>query len=117
MSDQGALSGKVAIITGAARGMGAAAAHLFAAQGAQVVATDVNSDGAAVIQPFNNRGIFVQHDVSDEADWQKVVAATLDRFGRIDVLVNNAGLFQPGSLQETKKTTLDLLYKVNQLSV
>lgn len=90
------LQDKVAIVTGAASGMGACTAELFAREGAKVALTDVSEDdGKAVAQKIVAAGgeaIFQRHDVSSEADWQAVVAATRAAFGRIDILVNNAGL-------------------------
>ena len=87
---------RVAIVTGAASGMGACTAELFAREGAKVALTDVSEDdGKAVAQKIVAAGgeaIFERHDVSSEADWQAVVAATRAAFGRIDILVNNAGL-------------------------
>jgi 3alpha(or 20beta)-hydroxysteroid dehydrogenase len=117
MSAQLTLKDKVAIITGAAGGMGATAARLFAAEGANVVVTDMNPEGAALAEELGDQALFMQHDVSDELDWSQVVTTTLQRFGRLDILVNNAGVFRPGTLQDTERSTLDLLYKVNQLSV
>ncbi|HXC37450.1 MAG TPA: glucose 1-dehydrogenase [Burkholderiales bacterium] len=90
------LKNKVAIITGGANGMGAAEAMLFAREGAKVVIVDVrDAEGEAVaktIQSAGGEGSYQRLDVSLDADWQKVLAATLDRHGRLDVLVNNAGV-------------------------
>jgi len=90
------LAGKVAIISGAASGMGAEEARLFAREGAKVVVADVlDEDGRAVADEIANAGgesLFVHTDVTSEEDWQRTVAATVERFGRLDVLVNNAGL-------------------------
>lgn len=87
---------KVAIVTGAASGMGACTAELFAKEGARVVVTDVLEDEgnavAARIAGAGGEAIFRRHDVSSEEDWQAVVAAAREAFGRIDILVNNAGL-------------------------
>lgn len=87
---------KVAIVTGAASGMGACTAELFAKEGARVVVTDVLEDEgnavAARIAGAGGEAIFRRHDVSSEEDWQAVVAAAKEAFGRIDILVNNAGL-------------------------
>lgn len=87
---------KVAIVTGAASGMGACTAELFAREGAKVVLTDVvEEDGRAVAQRIADSGgeaRFQRHDVSSDDDWQAIVAAAIDGYGRIDILVNNAGL-------------------------
>jgi 3alpha(or 20beta)-hydroxysteroid dehydrogenase len=111
------LQGKVAIVTGAASGQGAAEARLFAREGAKVVLTDINADGAAVAAQLGDGGHFVRHDVGDEAGWAEVIAQTLGRFGRLDVLINNAGVYKPASLLETDTALWDLHYRVNQLSV
>ncbi len=87
------LKSKVAIVTGAAAGMGASTARIFAREGAKVVLTDLNeAEGAAIAKEIGAAALFVRHDVSSEADWQKVTDATVRAFGRIDVLVNNAGV-------------------------
>jgi NAD(P)-dependent dehydrogenase (short-subunit alcohol dehydrogenase family) len=90
------LAGKVAIISGAASGMGAEEARLFAGEGARVVVADVlDEDGQAVADEITAGGgeaLFIHVDVTSEADWQRAVDATVERFGRLDILVNNAGL-------------------------
>ena len=90
------LDGKSAIITGAASGMGAATAKLFAREGAKVVVTDVlEAEGKAIAEEINAAGgaaRFELHDIADEASWQRVVSATVDAFGGIDILINNAGV-------------------------
>ena len=86
------LDGKIALITGAASGQGAAEARLFAAEGATVVVTDINElDGAAVAASIEG-GLFRALDVSDYQAWERVAAEVESRFGRLDVLVNNAGI-------------------------
>ena len=119
--ENGRLSGKVALITGAARGMGAAEARLFAAEGARVVVTDVlDEEGrrtADSISPDGTRCIFVHHDVTSEDEWTSATGAALEAFGRIDVLVNNAGIFEQGSVMDT---TLDAYMRtilINQVGV
>ena len=111
------MQGKVAIVTGSASGQGAAEARLLASQGAKVVLTDISDSGMAVAAELGDRGYFVPHDVSKEADWTRVVEQALARFGRLDVLVNNAGIFKPASLRDTDTASWDLHYRVNQLSV
>ena len=87
------LEGKVALITGAARGQGEAEARRFVAEGARVVLGDVlDEEGRRVAASLGERALWVRHDVSSEASWAAFVAAAKDRFGRIDVLVNNAGV-------------------------
>jgi 3alpha(or 20beta)-hydroxysteroid dehydrogenase len=112
------LDGRVAIITGAARGQGEAEARLLAANGARVVLTDVLSEqGAAVAADIGDGALFLNQDVSSAEDWQDVVAATLEAFGRIDVLVNNAAISRPLKLEATEPDVYDLVYRVNQFSV
>jgi 3alpha(or 20beta)-hydroxysteroid dehydrogenase len=111
------LTGKVAVITGAARGQGAAEARLFVAEGARVVLTDVNSDGTSVASELGDAAHFILHNVADENSWSGVVAETLRVFGRLDILVNNAGIYKPATLLKTDRTLWDLHYRVNQLGV
>jgi 3alpha(or 20beta)-hydroxysteroid dehydrogenase len=114
MSEAQPLAGKAAIITGAGRGIGAAAAALFASQGARVLATDVMDLGAAA---DGERIKFLRHDVADPAAWSRVVAYAEETFGRLDVLVNNAGIFRAGDLQGTSASTMEDVFRVNQLGV
>src|SRR5437773_620651 len=90
------LAGKVAIISGAASGMGAEEARLFAREGAQVVIADrLEAEGAqveAAIKAVGGEALFVRCDVTQEAEWQTVVQTTVARFGTLDILVNNAGV-------------------------
>jgi 3alpha(or 20beta)-hydroxysteroid dehydrogenase len=110
------LDQKTSIITGAARGQGAAEARLFAAEGAKVVITDVNdSDGREIARQIGGNAVFVHHDVTDEASWKAVIAATLEAFGTVDILVNNAGVYKPKTFQETDARLLDFHYRVNVL--
>ena len=101
---EGKLAGRVACITGAASGIGRAAAELFAREGAIVVATDVQAEaGRALAEALERAGrtaLFLAHDVSDEAAWIGVIAAIRQRFGRLDVLVNNAGIGLSGPVTE-----------------
>jgi NAD(P)-dependent dehydrogenase (short-subunit alcohol dehydrogenase family) len=87
------LKDKVAIVTGAAAGMGAATARIFAREGAFVIVADRDyADGQKIAREIGNRAQFIHLDVSKEADWEKVVAETLKSHGRIDILINNAGV-------------------------
>jgi NAD(P)-dependent dehydrogenase (short-subunit alcohol dehydrogenase family) len=87
---------KVAIITGGALGLGAASARMLAREGATVVLTDLkDNEGQAVAKDITAKGgkaLYLHHDVASEEDWEKVVARTVKEFGRLDVLVNNAGV-------------------------
>lgn len=112
------LDDKVALITGGARGQGAAEAELFVAAGAQVVITDVlEAEGAATAERLGAGCEFVPHDVGSEADWSRVVDGVADRFGRVDVLVNNAGIFRVAGLEETSLEMWEQMLTVNQTGV
>jgi len=90
------VSGKVALVTGAASGLGAETARRLAREGATVVLTDLAADAGdavtAEIVAAGGRAAFMPHDVTSESDWVGVVAGTVERYGRLDVLVNNAGV-------------------------
>ncbi len=92
------LKGKVAIVTGAAKGLGAADARLFAAEGAQVVIADVDvAGGEAVAAGIGDAATFMRLDVRDESAWQALIAEVVARHGRLDILVNNAGVVEVGT--------------------
>lgn len=102
----GRLNGKVAVITGAAQGMGEAHARGFIAEGARIVLTDINADaGAALAADLGADAQFLKHDVTREEDWRAVVAETERRYGPINVLVNNAGVVGTtiGTVELTEK--------------
>jgi 3alpha(or 20beta)-hydroxysteroid dehydrogenase len=112
----GRLDGKVALITGAARGQGASEARLFAAEGAQVMLGDVlDDDGELVAKEVGDRAAYLHHDVSSESDWDAIVAATRSRFGRVDVLVNNAGVFKIMGMTVTSLTEYMRIVTINQV--
>ena len=106
------LEGKVALVTGAAAGVegalmgfGGAAARLFAREGAKVVLTDIlleqGERSAAEIREMGGDAIFVKLDVTSDEDWQKAIEATLAAYGRLDVMINNAGTGAPANVEDT----------------
>ena len=112
------VAGKVAIVTGAASGMGKADAITLAREGAQVLLTDLNeADGQAVAEQIGEAARFMRHDVSSEADWEAVVAAALEHFGRLDILVNNAGMMAMGTVVDTELESFRKINAVNSEGV
>ena len=99
------LEGKVALITGAARGMGAAEARLFTQEGAKVGVTDVlEEEGRRVeaeIAKAGGEALFIRLDVTSEDDWAHAVDTVVGRFGRLDILVNNAAIFHYATVEQT----------------
>ncbi|MBS0345695.1 MAG: SDR family oxidoreductase [Proteobacteria bacterium] len=96
------LAGRVVLVTGAARGMGATMARLFHAEGASVVIADIlDADGAALADELGDGALFQHLDVTEEADWQRVVSDVLECWGSIDGLVNNAGINFSETLAKT----------------
>ena len=107
------LKDKVAIITGGARGMGAATVRLFCAEGAKVVIADVlDADGEKLATELKGKAIFVHHDVTDEASWANVIAKA-STLGPIDVLVNNAGVLLFKTIAETSKADFERVTGIN----
>src|SRR5271165_6025928 len=96
-AEAGRLAGKVALITGAASGIGRATAALFHAEGAKVAATDRNEAGLAGLGPDAN--LVLLQDVTDEARWREVVDAVVAAYGRLDILVNSAGIGVLGNIE------------------
>jgi 3alpha(or 20beta)-hydroxysteroid dehydrogenase len=110
----GRLDGKVAIITGAARGQGAAEARLFVAEGASVVLADVLDDeGQAVAAELGEAATYAHLDVTDEDQWQATVALAEERYGPVTVLVNNAGILHFQALHKTELDDFDRVMRVN----
>ena len=108
------VKGKVVLVTGAASGVGREDALLLAREGARVVLTDVNEDaGRAVAKEIGDSAMFIRHDISSEPDWAAVMAATRDRFGRLDALINNAAILLMGTIEDT---TLDDWRKVHRIN-
>jgi len=113
-----ALAGKVALVTGAARGIGAAIATLFHAEGARVLLADVAAEGGQALAGRLGEGaVFRRLDVGEEADWQAAVAGVMAAWGRLDVLVNNAAVLRPARLLEVRAEDALESFRVNQLGV
>lgn len=112
------LEGKVAIITGAAQGMGAAHARKFIEEGAKVVLTDLNEEkGQAFAAELGESALFVKQNVSSAEDWAKVVEAAEEAFGKVDVLVNNAGITMAKSILQVTEAEYRRIVEINQVSV
>lgn len=114
------LSGKVAIVTGAASGIGLGTAKLMAEEGAKVVATDLQFEdlkkGVKEITEKGGTAVALEHDVSKVEDWHKVINETLETFEKIDILVNNAGIFVPKGILETDLELWNKIIRVNATS-
>ena len=114
----GRVEGKVALVTGGARGMGEAHVRLLVAEGARVVSTDILiPEGEAVAHELGGSARFMPHDVSVAADWGRVVADTEAVFGPIDILVNNAGVSMLGSIEDLTEERFRKVIDINQVSV
>ncbi len=115
------LENKVALISGGARGMGAAEARMFAREGAKVFIGDIlEEEGRRTEAEINETGgecVFIRLDVTSEADWQAAVAAVVARFGKLDILVNNAGVVSRGTLEDTTVEEWDRVMDVNAKGV
>ena len=112
------LAGKVAIITGAAQGMGAAHAKAFIEQGAKVVLTDLNEEkGAALAAELGENALFVKQNVASEEEWATVVAKAEEAFGPVNVLVNNAGISLNKFMLELSLDEYMKIVNINQVSV
>ena len=115
------LEGKVALISGGARGMGAAEAKLFSQEGAKVVIADVLEDEGrqteALINESGGDAVFVTLDVSRESDWDAAIAAAVRRFGKLDIVVNNAGIALRDSIEDTAVEDWDRVMDINAKGV
>jgi NAD(P)-dependent dehydrogenase (short-subunit alcohol dehydrogenase family) len=117
----GRLDGKVALISGGARGQGAAEASLFVKEGARVVFGDIlDAEGKRVeaeIQEMGGEAVYLHLDVTREEDWIAAVETSVNTYGRLDVLVNNAGVAVWGTLEDTNVEEWDWVMKVNAKGV
>lgn len=114
----GKLDGRVALISGGARGQGAAMARVFTAEGARVVIGDVLDDqGRKVAAELGDAARYVHLDVRDADQWAAAVAAAREAFGRLDALVNNAGVVEIGTVDEMPADAFMRVVEVNQLGV
>lgn len=110
----GKLDGKVAIVTGGARGMGSATTELFAREGAMVVIVDVLDDeGTALAEELGDSVSYHHLDVSDEEGWKALAKAVTGKYGRIDILVNNAAVFAHALIEETESDVFRRLLDIN----
>ena len=112
------LAGKVAIITGASSGIGAATAVHFARQGAAVAITGRNADNlAATARQCGGEPLVIRADLGLEEDCTRIIAETVARFGKLDVLVNNAGVLEMGSIESTSMEQYDRVMNTNMRAV
>lgn len=110
------LEGKVVLVTGAARGQGAAEARLCAEAGARVVVTDLREEeGRAVAAGLGGQGLYVRHDVADADSWAGVVREAVAAFGTVSALVNNAALWRTAHVEEQSPEGFEELLRVNLL--
>ena len=111
----GRLEGKTAIVTGAARGTGEATARLFAQEGARVVLADVLDDpGEAVAKQIGEAALYLHLDVRSEDEWRRAVERTVEHFGSVDILVNNAAVLHMAAISETALADFERVVAVNQ---
>ena len=112
------VAGKVALVTGGARGLGESAVRLLVAEGAKVLVTDIlDGDGEALVAELGDATAYLHHDVTDIAQWEAAVAAAKERFGGLDILVNNAGIADFGTLEEFTYERWDRIIAINLSSV
>jgi len=110
----GRVQDKVAIVTGAASGVGKEDAVLLAREGARVVLTDINEElGRSVAKEIGDSALFVKHDIASEDGWIEVMKQTHDHFGGLDILVNNAAILAYGTIEDT---TLELWQKIQRVN-
>jgi 3alpha(or 20beta)-hydroxysteroid dehydrogenase len=114
----GRVDGKVAIVTGGARGMGEAFVRKLVAEGAKVVCADVlDEEGRALARTLGKSSLFVHLDVTSEADWQNAIKGTEAAFGPVSVLINNAGIAITGPIEDTSESTFRGVIDVNVVGI
>lgn len=117
----GRLVGKVALVSGGASGIGAAHVRVFAAEGAKVVAGDVQeAQGKAVVEEVNKSGgeaVFARLDVAQETDWANAVQTAVARFGKLTTLINNAGVYWPQGVEAETLENWNRMMSINQTGV
>ncbi len=117
MNNLFSLKGKIALITGAASGIGAKCVEMMAKSGASVMVTDIDEQlGVKTVNQLKEQGFnidFCRHDVGSQTDWDRAIFATLEKFHGLDILVNNAGIYIGGTLIENNLEQLQRLNKIN----
>jgi len=112
------LEGKIAIITGAAQGMGASHARRFIKEGAKVILTDLNEEkGQALAMELGENALFIKQDVTKAEEWESVIAVAEEKFGSVNILVNNAGITAAKSILQTSESDYRRIVDINQVSV
>jgi 3alpha(or 20beta)-hydroxysteroid dehydrogenase len=113
------LTGKVAIVTGAAQGMGEAHARMFVDEGAKVILTDINAElGSVLAKELGANAMFIKHDVTKIEDWQSVIKQGEAKFGTVNVLINNAGVLGPiGGIVDMSEKDFETVCSINQTGV
>ena len=108
------LDGKIALITGGSKGLGEADARLFIAEGATVILTDIDDEaGTKIAEELGPKAEYHHHDVRDEARWQALIEDIVARHGGLHVLVNNAGVVVPGSIEVQTTEDFDFIMDVS----
>jgi len=113
----GRLDGKVAIITGAASGIGETTSHRFIEEGAKVVLADIDDKAHELADELGDDAVFIKLDVSDEENWKDTVKETEDTFGSVDILVNNAGIYPTTPIVEQSLEDYKNVIEINQVGV